>query len=269
MDSSIDFMNRPAIDVHGHCGAYPGYTPHQAELNDVGPEEVSKRARACHIETTLVSEIGAFDASEDRPSDVDAANDRAARAAERHDNLRFYAVINPKLDGWQARTEGLLAHPRCVGIKLHPRWNFWDVDEHGDRLFGFLNDRRLLTLTHTGDPGNEPEKFIPWANRFPDVRLILAHIGHHHLSERWDLQIRGVEMSTQGNVWADTSSSNSVRAKLIETALDRIGADRILFGTDTPLYFAAMQKARVACALIPDEAKQKILHDNAAALLGL
>ena len=268
MDSDTDFMHRPAIDIHGHCGTYPGYTPHQAELCDAGPDEVSRRAAACGITITVVSEIGAFDASEDRPSDVDAANDRAARGAEQHDNLRFYAVVNPKLDGWESRTDGLLAHPRCAGVKLHPRWNFWDVDEHGDRLFGFLNERRLLTLTHTGDPGNEPEKFIPWANRFPGVRLILAHIGHHH-GERWDLQIRAVEMSTEENVWADTSSSNSVRGKLIEIALDRIGADRILFGTDTPLYFAAMQKARVAYAPIPDEAKRKILYDNAAALLGL
>ena len=49
---------------------------------------------------------------------------------------------------------------------------------------------------------------------------------------------------------------------------EAIGAEKILFGTDTPLYFAAMQKARIAYAEIDDDAKQKILHDNAAALLG-
>ena len=68
---------------------------------------------------------------------------------------------------------------------------------------------------------------------------------------------------------ADTSSINSLVGRVIEYAVEQIGADRILFGTDTPLYFAAMQKACIAYAFIPDEAKRKILYANAAELLGL
>ena len=73
--------------------------------------------------------------------------------------------------------------------------------------------------------------------------------------------------STEGNVWADTSSAKSMIARVLEHAVDQLGADRILFGTDTPLYFAATQKARIAYAAIPDEAKRMILYENAAQLL--
>ena len=85
----------------------------------------------------------------------------------------------------------------------------------------------------------------------------------------FDLQVEAVKKSTEGNVWADTSSSRSMLARVIEHAVDQLGAERILFGTDTPLYFAATQKSRIAYASISDEAKRMILHDNAAGLLGL
>ena len=98
------------------------------------------------------------------------------------------------------------------------------------------------------------------------MRLILAHIGHSE-TDNFDLQVEAVKKSTEGNVWADTSSAKSMMAHIIEHAVDHLGADRILFGTDTPLYFAAMQKARIAYAAISDKAKRMILYENAAQLL--
>ena len=124
-------------------------------------------------------------------------------------------------------------------------------------------------LTHTGNEGNDPLEFVPFANKYPDMRLILAHIGHDEELRRHDRQVEAVKRCTQGNVWADTSSSNSVLSGLIEFAVEQIGAERMLFGTDTPLYFPATQKARVAYAEISDDAKRLILHDNAAELLGI
>ena len=269
MTKAIDFMSRPAIDLHGHFGGYPGHSAHQNKFAAATAEEVSARAKDCGIVLTVVSNIGAFDASEDKPSDVEAANDEALRAVEQDDSLRFYAVLNPKLSQWEAKADELLGHPRCVGIKLRARWNFWDLDAYGDRVFGFLNERSTLVSAHTGQLGSEPQRFIPWANTYPDMKLILAHIGNDTVLDRLDSQIQAVCSSTRGNVWADTSSSNSISSKLIEYAVEQVGAERIVFGTDAPGYFTAMQKARIAYAEIPDSAKRKILYDNAAGLLGL
>ena len=44
--------------------------------------------------------------------------------------------------------------------------------------------------------------------------------------------------------------------------------ERLLFGTDSPLYFTASQKARVECAEMEKAARRAILYDNAARLLG-
>ena len=264
-----DFMNQPAIDMHGHIGEYAGYSAHLSRFFNATAEEISARARACNIITTIVSNMGAFDVAEDKPSDVDAANAQAAEIAQQHDNLKFYAVLNPNIDDWEAKTDSLLTHPRCAGVKLHARWNFWDIDTYGDRVFGFLNERQTVVSAHTGQPGTEPKQFIPWANKYPKMKLILAHIGNDTVEGRRDAQIKAVQASTQGNVWADTSSAMSIQSRLIEYAVEQIGAERIVFGTDTPVYFPAAQKARIAYAEFSDEAKQKILYENAAALLKL
>ena len=269
MTSSIDFMSRPAIDLHAHFGIYPGYTDHQKTFASASAEELSSRARACSIVTSVISNMAAFDAAQDKPSDIPAANALAARAAEQNDNLRFYAVLSPRLDHWQEHIDSLLSHPKCAGVKLHPLWNFWDVDQYGDEVFGFLNQRKVLVSTHSGQSGTEPQRFIPWANKYPDMKLILAHIGNDTVNDRRDAQVNAVKAAKRNNVWADTSSSVSILARLIEYAVEQIGPERIVFGTDAPGYFSAAQKARIAYADIPATAKQKILYDNAASLLGL
>ena len=93
------------------------------------------------------------------------------------------------------------------------------------------------------------------------------------------------------SVYVDTSSAAGIQPHLLEYAVEKIGAEKILFGTvrvfasashpafvnlakksrgepqDTPLYFTAMQRARIDSADLPDEAKQLILRGNAERLL--
>ncbi|GIS63043.1 MAG: hypothetical protein CM1200mP2_52680 [Planctomycetaceae bacterium] len=57
--------------------------------------------------------------------------------------------------------------------------------------------------------------------------------------------------------------------QLVEWAVGEIGADRILYGTDTPLYSAEMQRARIDHAELTDDQKKLILRENAVALLDL
>ena len=45
-----------------------------------------------------------------------------------------------------------------------------------------------------------------------------------------------------------------------------VGADRILFGTDSGCYFSPAQRARIDCALLHAEEKKKILFENALQL---
>jgi len=117
---------------------------------------------------------------------------------------------------------------------------------------------------HSGDAFSAPLDFIRWADEYPNVTLILAHLGNGG-SAAGDprLQVQAIQASRHGNVFVDTSSARSILPGLLEWAVAEIGPERILFGTDTPLYFAGMQRARVDYADLSEPDKIRILNGNA------
>ena len=109
---------------------------------------------------------------------------------------------------------------------------------------------------------------MPFADQHPEVTLILSHLGFSHSGDL-TRQVRAIQQSRHGNVYTDTSSMKSLVPRLIEWAVAEVGAEHILYGTDSPLYFAPMQRARIDHAEMPDQAKRLILRENAARLLPL
>ena len=150
----------------------------------------------------------------------------------------------------------------------HAVYHVYPVQEHGQAIFEFAAQHRAVVMSHSSEKNSLASDLVDFANEYPDVRLILAHIGHG-----WDgdytHQVRAVQQSRHGNLYADTSSARSITPNLIEWAVHEIGADRILFGTDTPLYHAAVQRARIDHADVSDPEKGLILCQNAERLFGL
>ena len=232
--------------------------------DDVGRiETVSRRALACDIRMTVVSAIRALDPVPWRRGSRERGCRGGGRAAGRHPLLG--GDRSARRETYE-QADRLLAHPRCKGIKIHPHAHAYEIAEHGEALFAFAGERNALVLTHSGDPGSYPEHFLPFVDAYPDVNLILAHLGN---SDDGSVarQVDAIKAARHGNVYVDTSSARSMFSGLIEWAVEEIGPDRILFGTDTPLYWAASQKARIETAEIDDDAKAAILFRNAATLL--
>jgi predicted TIM-barrel fold metal-dependent hydrolase len=65
-------------------------------------------------------------------------------------------------------------------------------------------------------------------------------------------------------VYVDTSGIASSRNKGIETVVEKVGSERILFGTDT--YASGFQRGRIEYALIDEIHKENILRNNALRL---
>jgi predicted TIM-barrel fold metal-dependent hydrolase len=253
-----------AIDVHGHFGTYNrGNTGLNDQMMSGSIEVVRRRAQAADICLTIVSALHAF-----MPygGDVFRGNDDARKVAEQYSDIRFWAVLNPKIPESYKQAESLLAHPRCKGIKIHPTNHGYEIRDYGDEIFEFASQHKAIIMTHSGCPGSFPEDFISFANRYPHVSYILAHLGNSpdgNLSR----QVYGLKRAKNGNVYIDTSSAKSINSGLIEWAVSEVGAQRLLFGTDAPSYFSACQKARIEYAEIDEEAKRAILFGNAAQLL--
>lgn len=99
---------------------------------------------------------------------------------------------------------------------------------------------------------------------------MLAHLGNGTGADgRLDLQVRAVQAARHGNLWIDTSSARGILPRLVESAVHEVGAERLLFGSDTPLYHVAMHRERIEYAEIPAAAKEQILFRNALDLFNL
>ncbi|MCM8789379.1 MAG: amidohydrolase family protein, partial [Candidatus Omnitrophica bacterium] len=118
-----------------------------------------------------------------------------------------------------------------------------------------------------GQKGCMPDDFVRFANNFPEVRIIISHLGCSDTTVL-TLQMDAIAKSRNNNLFTDTSSFRSIFPGFIEVAVKNIGADRIMYGTDTPLYFAPCQRARIDFADIPDSDKLLILRENAFKVFG-
>jgi predicted TIM-barrel fold metal-dependent hydrolase len=201
-------------------------------------------------------------------ADAAAGNKEAARIVARLPGLLQWVIVHPLQPETYDQARRMLKRPGCVGIKIHPEEHCYSIRKHGRALFEFAAEQCAVVLTHTGEKNSWPIDFIPFANDFPEMRLILAHLGNSALpTGQPDHQVRAIQASKHGNVYTDTSSMRSIFPRLIEWAVKEVGADRILFGTDTPLYFPWMQRVRIDYAAIAAREKRMILRDNAARLL--
>lgn len=258
------------IDAHGHYGPYfkKGIPALTEQFLGGDADTVVARADLAGIQCTVVSPLSAL--LPRGQADAVAGNREAARTTPLHPRLRQYVVVNPRQPETYDQATEMLKEPWCVGIKIHPEEHLYPIARYGDELFSFFSECQVPVLTHSGCPNSLPADFLPFIEKYPRVQLILAHIGHGGGDgNRPDLQIEVLEQTVGASVYADTSSAQSMLSGLIEWAVDRVGSDRILFGTDTPLYHPGAQLGRIIASSLSMADKQKILYENAKSLFRL
>ena len=257
-----------AIDVHAHYGVYlrEDGPPLVNEFCSGDAAAVVERAAQVNIRATIASPLSGL--MPRGRADAVAGNVEAAATAAQTDGLWQWVIAHPLQRETFQQTAEMLAQPQCLGIKIHPEEHVYPIREHGAALFELAAAHDAIMLAHSGDPNSWPEDFVELANAFPNVTLILAHLGNGGgAAGDPTLQVRAIQACRHGNVYVDTSSARSIMPGLVEWAVAEIGAERILFGTDTPLYSTAMQRARIDTAGISDDDKRKILCENAQRLL--
>lgn len=128
---------------------------------------------------------------------------------------------------------------------LHHSWyiNFWNLGEI---------DRREQRNR------SEPHDIADFARRFPQLRIIMAHLE--------GTGIRGlIDIADCPNVWVDTSGSLPFSGTL-EFALKTLGRERILFGSDLPYRGYESQLGRILGSRLSTADLEPILHRNAETL---
>ena len=163
-----------------------------------------------------------------------------------------------------AGIKGIKLHPDYVGIELS--------DTRYDEIFSLLCEYDMFCVVHAGyDPISPekvhatPEMFRAVIDKYPDLKLVAAHMGGFAKAE-------GVLEHLVGtNVYIDTSLSSlrGYEKELLYKILSEHREDRLLFGTDTPWTEAAEEIEFIKNAPISEERKEKIFYKNALKLLKL
>jgi predicted TIM-barrel fold metal-dependent hydrolase len=163
------------------------------------------------------------------------------------------------------------------GLKIHPiAQNFSPDDERMWPVYEWMVKHDLPITAHSGmnidnksDLG-EPNRWIKVLEDFPDLKLILAHLGNGF----WDQTIEIADKYP--NVMFDTAiaishidSPTTLDDEESTDLIRTIGAHRILFGSDYPWVNPGKDIMKIKNLEISMDDKKKILGENAARLFDL
>ncbi|MBI5770194.1 MAG: amidohydrolase family protein [Verrucomicrobia bacterium] len=197
-------------------------------------------------------------------------NDDSARVQRlAPDYFRFFCFLNPRL-GERAvmrEVERCVERHGFIGLKLEICNNARDACMRP--VMQAARRWRLPVLQHSWSQTNlrqrsfhtDPADTALLARRHPDVAIIMAHLTG--CGVRGVLEARGLP-----NLYVDTSGGLP-EAGLVEFAVEHLGAERVLHGSDLPFRSAGVAIERIKGAKLTPAQQRMILHDNAARLLNL
>lgn len=204
------------------------------------------------------------------PKQMHNVNSFAIASNERPEVISFGSV-HPQAPDYEAELDRLLA-AGISGIKLHPDYQCFFIDDPAMQpLYEAILKRGFILLFHSGlDYGlPEPVHATPEAigrtlGLFSGEKVVFAHMAGFTMPQR------ALEHVIGRDVYIDTSCSlGYITEEERLTVLQTHNPNKILFATDCPWGDFATEIEGIRKAALPEELKEKILHRNAEALLGL
>lgn len=164
----------------------------------------------------------------------------AAYVATQPERLVGFLSLDPAQPGWQDELMEGHQNLGLKGIKLMPMYGGYCPNERRfDYIWEYATRHGLPVLLHTGTTFvaqaplecTLPRHLDDVATRFPDVKIILAHLSHPYEGESV------VTIRKHPNVYADCSALHYRPFQLYHSLMlvQEYGVwDKVLFGTDYP-----------------------------------
>ena len=191
-------------------------------------------------------------------------NDELADFCRDIDRLIPFADVNPHMTADPAKEL-----ERCVrdmgfrGVKLYPVYQLFYANDHFlYPLYEKAQELGVPVMVHTGPglPFADPALLIARARAFPEVTVVLAHAGAAIVTGN---AIAAAEVCD--NIMLETSWC---RPGDIAVMIARVGADRVMFGTDAPNNVTAEIAKYDALDLTPT-VRAAVLGGTATRVFGL
>ncbi len=229
-----------------HDGTTGGLKQHMAE---------------CGVDKSVVLPVAT------KPSQIKPINDWAKSSND--DHLLFFGAIHPDDEDFYGTVKEL-KQDGFKGVKLHPDYQDFFADEKRMLpLYEALRDTGLIVVFHSG---MDIELQVPIhctplmlkniLEMVPGLTIVAAHMGAYSL---W----RDAEDLLLGKpLFIDTSYSYHIlKIDNMVRMIKKHGAERVLFGTDSPWAKADKEIENILALDLPQSDKDKILYKNALTLL--
>lgn len=230
------------IDLEAMAGKYPGLALQsgisvlrdiQAVIPLVRPEALLAQMDEAGIEKSILYAVEA--------PVVYASNEYVHALCSRHpDRLMGFASVNPLSPDAPDVLERAVREYGLSGLKLHPPLQgFFPDDEAVFPVYERAVALDIPVVFHVGSTpfGSmcrlahaDPMRIDEVAVQFPTLRILLTHLGTLWHNETF------MVVEKNPNVFIDTAAYVTEIAQILTPDLvDRIGADKIIFGTDYPM----------------------------------
>ena len=232
------------IDCHCHAGAGDGLT---------GPWDTraSLKNFLRWSEEAGITRTVLFPAFH---TDYLLANRAVARIVARHPGQFFgFAFVHPERDRGRVGElvrEAVEEHG-FVGLKVH---------RHDARITREICEAaRAYRLPVLYDVMGEVSVCELLATEYPDIAFIIPHLGS--FADDWRAQLAFIDhLARHPNVFTDTSGVR--RFDLLQDAVTRAGAGKILFGSDGPWLHPGVELEKVRVLKLPNEEEAMVLGGN-------
>lgn len=201
---------------------------------------------------------------------VQKINDFIALSVKEYPDIFVgFGSLHPSMNADEADKEiERMLEIGLMGIKLHPDFQHFRIDDkHAMELYEVI-DGRLPLLFHTGDKRydySSPHRLAVAAKRFPKQKMIGAHFGGW---SEWDEALKC--LPDLENVYVDSSSSLSfISAEKAKECINAYTEDKVFFGTDYPMWSASDELELLGRLNLTETAMEKILYKNICKFLGI
>ncbi len=201
------------------------------------------------------------------PHQAESINNFIAESVkENPDKLVGFMALHPDMDDPVAEMERAIGLG-LKGIKLHPDFQKFRIDDPKVYPIYEAAQGRLPILFHTGDyryDFSKPAQLAHLLDDFPKLQVIGAHFAGW---SEWDDAEKYLKSY---RLWVDSSSSRHwLTPEKMRHMMDVFGTDFVLFGSDYPMWGPKEELENLYQLGLTDEQLEKILYQNAKALLNL
>ena len=188
------------------------------------------------------------------------------------DFLVPFGTVNPKLPDWQEDLRRCHEDYRMPGIRLHPNYHGYDLrDPAFVELIHLAAARRLvvqIALCMEDERTQHPILHVPAVDctplhdllpQEPNLRVVLLNC----LPALRENQLQSVVAA--GHAYCDISMVEGIEC--IARLLERVSPNRVLFGSNFPLFYFESALLKLQESGLPESVKTAIREGNARQLL--